>query len=141
MQSSSSGVEILEAEEEDRCGQSDGHAQSLGTELVHRRSRPFKSPVEVPSSLFRHVSACSQICCEFRLFFSSFELETPLLLLLLLLPIWPWQVEMECPNLIMLKPIATTAQYYILQMCLYPQNVELAIARAWERRGLWIWRV
>jgi hypothetical protein len=26
-------------------------------------------------------------------------------------------------------------------MCLYPQNVELAIARAWERRGLWIWRV
>ncbi len=27
MQSSSSGVEILEAEEEVRCGQSDGHAQ------------------------------------------------------------------------------------------------------------------
>jgi hypothetical protein len=145
MQSSSSGVEILEAEEEDRrCGQSDGHAQSLGKELVHRRSRPFKSPVQVPSSLFRHVSACSQIRCEFGLFFSSFELETPLLLLLLLLlllPIWPWQVEMECANRIMLKPIATTAQYYILQMCLYPQNVELAIARAWERRGLWIWRV
>jgi hypothetical protein len=38
MQRSSSGVEILEAEEEDRCGgQSDGHAQSLGKELVHRR--------------------------------------------------------------------------------------------------------
>lgn len=36
--SSSSGVEILEAEEEDRCGgKSDGHAQSLGKELVHRR--------------------------------------------------------------------------------------------------------
>ncbi len=29
MQSSSSGVEILEAEEEDRCEQSDGHAQVL----------------------------------------------------------------------------------------------------------------
>jgi hypothetical protein len=29
MQSSSSGVEILEAEEEDRCRQSDGHAHQV----------------------------------------------------------------------------------------------------------------